>query len=182
MATIILDFDRTIFDTDRFIDHCLGKLSAFKKRTGKKHELAALANRAVLNGDLRFVPGELTRFLYPDVMPFLDAYDPSNLAILTWGNEHLQRAKVESTGIADHFGAIVYTSQPKGRAIRDLLPLPPPIVLVDDDGAQLDSVAAEVPEVVRVWMRRVEMHAAPATDCTSVRSMEELDAFLRNFR
>ncbi len=178
--TVLLDFDRTIFDTDTFIDYCFKKLPSLKDHIGEELELAALANSHILNGNLRFEPGELRQFLYPDVMAFLEKRNPQDLAILTWGNEDLQRSKVESTGIVDRFSRVVYTSELKGHAIKKLLPLPQPIVFVDDDGMQLDSVAAEVPEVMRVWMRRVLVRAAPTVDCTPVESMEELDAFLGN--
>lgn len=179
--TLILDFDRTIFDTEAFIesverrDPTLGALSASSLPRNTK------VSESVRRGDLSFKRGELTRFLYPGVIGFLKDHRSDGLILLTWGNTDLQKAKVESADIEAYFTKIMYTVEPKGVELKRSLPLPHPIIFVDDDGIQLDSVAAETPEVVRVWMRRVEMRAAPTALCMEVRSMEELDALLRNF-
>lgn len=177
--TIVLDFDRTIFDTEAFIEHFLGKHPELRRHL-EEMTLAAAANEYAQNGTLRFEKGELNRFLYSDAVPFFARCGREGLILMTWGIEALQRAKIESLDIEQYFARIVYTPDLKGIALKRLLPLPEPIVFVDDDGMQLDSVAAEVPQARRVWMKKALVRAAPTSDCAVVGSMEELGALLRN--
>lgn len=177
--TIILDFDRTIFDTEGFIEYFLNKAPKLRMHPTKE-ELYVAATEAVTTGQLSFKKGELDRFLFPDTVPFLAGRRKEDTILMTWGGEALQRAKVESLDIEKYFLRVIYTPNLKGIAMKRLLPLPQPVVFVDDDGMQLDSVAAEVPEVTCVWMRRVEVRVAPTALCMEVRSMEELDALIRN--
>ena len=69
--TYFLDFDRTLFDTDAF--------------------LASLSDDA----QQEFAPGELSKFLYPDVPEFFRMHE-GNCIVITFGTVEQQRAKIES--------------------------------------------------------------------------------------
>ena len=91
-----LDFDRTLFDTDTFKEY-LAERNADSSITGEPEEdVARTLNEAAQSGQLTFAPGELSRFLYADVAEFLRMLG-NEAVIITYGNEALQKAKVESS-------------------------------------------------------------------------------------
>ena len=90
-----LDFDRTLFDTDAFKIY-LANRDNNPRITGEPEEdVAASLNELARSGQITFAPGELTQFVYADVAEFLRMLG-NEAIIITFGNEALQKLKVEN--------------------------------------------------------------------------------------
>lgn len=91
-----LDFDRTLFDTNSFIEY-------LRTRPGTEHIFAEDTEEPIArtlgliaeSGDLSFAAGELSRFVYPDVPEFLRMLG-NEAAIVTHGNPVFQKMKITS--------------------------------------------------------------------------------------
>jgi len=90
-----IDFDRTAFDTDSFIEYLKNHPVASAFTHLPEAELAVALNESIQDKTLVFLPGELSRFLYEDAARFLRDKE-NGVMLITYGNEALQRAKVES--------------------------------------------------------------------------------------
>ncbi len=90
-----LDFDRTLFDTDTFKEY-LAERDGDASITGEPEvDVAASLNERAQSGEIAFASGELAQFLYADVAEFLRMLG-NEAVIITFGNEALQKIKVES--------------------------------------------------------------------------------------
>lgn len=150
-----LDFDKTLFDTDAFIEY-LGK---------KIHtpELANLPlderNRSVLYAYearlITFEDGELSPFVYGDVAEFL-RLAANNATIVTFGSPGLQKAKIQSALSHIPRVHVVYTlGKDKGPFVKEQLgDSGSEAVFVDDAILPLESVALSCPGVQLFEMRR----------------------------
>lgn len=130
---LYLDFDRTLFDTERF------KLSNSAEKEG-------------------FEYGELSNFLFSDVISFLVEYTKNKPEIITFARDRKwQEEKVLSSGIGQYVQSIHIVEGVKGEFLALLLeniPQSEPIWFVDDDPTQLLSVREHCPHVVCVQMAR----------------------------
>lgn len=169
--TYFLDFDRTLFDTDAFIEYLAkhSSLASFQDRIraavqGKRDatirgnvgrfELWGEIGDLYKSGELVFAQGDLVKFLYPDVVPFLNAHPQS--IIFTYGEPSLLEAKIIHTLPDFPRERIVYTAdKEKGPLMQGLTKkYPAPYVLVDDLPAQLASVESERLPISLYEMRR----------------------------
>jgi len=136
--TIFLDFDGTLFDTEKFRDFLL--------KRGNSPE------------PYKFDTEELAQFLYSDTKSFLQGAGEHNLVLVTAGDEAFQRAKIKSSGITEFFNELLFTGEEaKGEVIKEMLSKESnllPAIFVDDRVSQLESVATLCPEVQVVRMMR----------------------------
>ena len=151
--TYLLDFDRTLFDTDAYKAY-LAEQPAYREFLALPElELAAILDRDAAAGKLAYAPGELAPFLYPDALAFLNARPDAR--IVTFGNPHLQRSKVESALHALSLSEVHYTGDlRKGPYLLANFASQDGLVLVDDALAELESVAASCPAMRAIEMRR----------------------------
>ncbi len=150
-----IDFDRTAFDTDSFIEYLKTHPVAGQFSQLPEPELAVALNAAVADGTLSFAPGELSHFLYEDAGRFLRDKE-NGVMLITYGNEALQRAKVESALYGIPRISTIYTGE-----VRKGEYLAPHIgmygqspVFVDDSITELETMMDLCPGVVIYEMRR----------------------------
>jgi FMN phosphatase YigB (HAD superfamily) len=153
--TYLLDFDRTLFNTDAFIAHLEGRPEA--EQFLRERSEAAL--RAILSAFVRrkepvFAADELQSFIYPDALEFFR--NPEKKAyVLTFGYPDWQREKVERTlGEAVAVSAFYTSNVMKGTYMKDRIAAFHDPVFVDDSPAQLEDMAARCPKVRLYEMRR----------------------------
>lgn len=166
-----LDFDRTLFDTERFLSYLFAKPECAGLSKPPHKELAADLDALVRAGALSFQGGELAQFLFPDVADFIARHE---CTLVTAGPAEWQKAKVES---ALQGARVFYTGgnghTPKGPVVlRAMEGLAGPFCFADDHPVQLESVASSVP-AVRVF-EMVRYGGAGTGKYPLVRSLAEL--------
>lgn len=137
---LILDFDRTLFDTDRF-------KAVYEARLP-----------LLLSGEARFSTGELTQFVYPDVISVLRKAKEEGITVvlLTFGDPTFQKAKVLATGLHEYFDIHIFTFGEKGQALFAQLGSQIQGVFVDDLSVWADSVKKFCPNIRTVRINRSE--------------------------
>tara|TARA_R110000824_G_scaffold401771_1_gene615924 strand:+ start:578742 stop:579266 length:525 start_codon:yes stop_codon:yes gene_type:complete len=155
MGMYLIDFDRTVFDTDSFINYLKTHDAAKQFSALPELELASALNAAVQEGSLQFAPGELSKFLYEDAARFLRDKE-NGVMLITYGNADLQKAKVESALFGIPRISTMYTGE-----IRKGEYLAPHIgmygqspVFVDDSIPELEIMTINCPQVRCFEMRR----------------------------
>lgn len=151
----LLDFDRTCFDTDAFMEYLATHPHARQYAHLSGEELGRILNKDVEMGILQFAPGELSQFLYEDAARFLRDKE-NGVLLITHGNAHLQRAKVESAIYGIPRISTIYTGE-----VRKGVFLGPHIgmygsnpVFVDDVPVELELLETYAPHAVLYEMRR----------------------------
>lgn len=150
----LLDFDRTLFDTDAFKRALLVRPELAGFSPLEEMDLAAELNTRSREGRLAFAPGELAEFLYPDVRPFLEAYR-DRVRIVTFGNPDLQRIKIESALAG--LPAIEYWlthEVRKGAYLANCELGGDPHALIDDAPLELEILDASCPHIEGIEIRR----------------------------
>lgn len=151
----LLDFDRTLFDTDAFVAHVLRRADVASLHNETEEALASTLATLVARGELAFAPGELAPFVYRDVSEFLRAAG-NEAVILTFGDPALQKLKIDSALAGIPRVSALYTSdERKGAFMRERIgaygaaPL-----FVDDRAIELEDMARACPSVRLFEMRR----------------------------
>ena len=124
---IILDFDRTLFNTDNFlikIKYIFKKMGIAEKKFTtsykkikpynlKKHlKRLNLENKNILNNFNTLFKNSY-RFLYPDAIDFLKFLikKKKKIILLTYGDKNFQNNKIENSNIKKLFNKIYITSK-----------------------------------------------------------------------
>ena len=153
--TWFLDFDRTIFDTDRFIRYV--HTNHFRSHGLGEGAIGKIWNEQVESGKLKFFPGELTSFLYQDALKFFKRY-PGKCVIMTYDNLALQKAKIKSSffEVIMPEPEVLYTlQQRKGHFLENILKrFTMPYRFVDDSVDELSLVGESGMGVEIYEMRR----------------------------
>ncbi|MBP7741137.1 MAG: NAD(+)/NADH kinase [Candidatus Pacebacteria bacterium] len=165
-----IDFDRTIFDTDRFkrdvakrpplktllsqVGEIVREFFSSTKTISRRRILSRSFGTYASHGRFSFLPADLQQYLYPDVVPFLEKYG-ENCTVVTYGVRAFITAKVTTALSGYNLKNIVYTRRKKGRTIRRLCKDETgPFMFIDDAVFQLVSVQAFCPFVEVREMRR----------------------------
>ena len=173
---ILLDFDHTLFDTDRFfwvdlksafarfgvpddawemsyeaiwpLGYSLGKHLDELERRGV---IAGPEIKRTMLGTLEAAFSDLRAYLFPDVPAFLTAarHRGFDLILLSFGDPAWQDYKVRASGLAPLFCRIVYTPQQggKGELLEDLGSHYAELCAIDNNPADLDSMKARHPNL-----------------------------------
>jgi len=190
---ILLDFDHTLFDTDRFF--WVDLKSAFTRfgipddawessydaiwRSGYslvKHfdELARVS--AIRGPDLRKTMlaafdadfSDLRPYLFPDVPGFLKAARDRgfDLILLSFGDTAWQSYKVQASGITPLFQRIVYTAKPHGKAemVDEIGSRYRALYAIDNNPADLDAMKARNSDLQTHLICRVETLSPEESD------------------
>ena len=190
---ILLDFDHTLFDTDRFF--WVDLKSAFTRfgvpddaweksyeaiwpsgYSLAKHleELARLgtiadpsAAKAMLE-TLESAFSDLRSYLFPDVLGFLNAarHRGFDLILLSFGNPAWQSYKVQASGLTPYFTQIVYTPNEKGKAavLDELGPPYAELHVIDNNPTELDAMKVRHPRLQTHLICRVELSVLEGQD------------------
>jgi FMN phosphatase YigB (HAD superfamily) len=205
-AAYFLDFDHTLFNTDEFFH--VDVRDAFLRLginprdweqsyaaiwptgyTLEKHaeEVFRRSGAPVplekMKGILRDSFSDLTRYLFPDVLPFLQAArkNGARLYLLSFGHEEWQRYKASAAHLDGYFDDILFTPFEGGKAKRiqdEAKRVARRVVVVDNNPTELDLVKDLAPEVQTYCMNRVPDHLRFPTDDLSRRRFLEARRYL----
>ena len=168
---ILLDFDHTLFDTDRFfwvdLKSAFARFGVPDEAWESSYEaiwpsgyslvkhLDGLAGLGAIRGpDIRKAMlaafdadfSDLRRYLFPDVPGFLKAARERgfDLILLSFGDPAWQSYKVQASRIAPLFGEIVYTAKQHGKAepAEDFGKHYMALHVIDNNPADLDAMKA----------------------------------------
>jgi phosphoglycolate phosphatase-like HAD superfamily hydrolase len=191
-SAFILDFDHTLFDTDRFfwvdlraafarwaIDaaqweasyaevwptgYSLEKHLDVLARKGGVTDAAVAAMRRTLDESF----GDLRAYLFADVEPFLDRLRAEQIPcfLVSFGDPTWQSTKVTRAGLVPFFREIFFTGrvQSKAEVVESLAGRFPQLTVVDNDPRELDLIKACRPQVETLWMTRVPSDALTGGD------------------
>ncbi len=185
---ILLDFDHTLFDTDRFfwvdLKSAFARFGILDDAWEKSYEriwpsgyslvkhldellrtgaIAGPESRMTMLAALDAAFSDLRPYLFPDVLAFLEAahHRGFDLILLSFGDPAWQSYKVRASGLTPHFWKIVYTAKQEGKAelLDDLVPRYGELHAVDNNPADLDSMKARHPNLQTHLVCRVEPSA-----------------------
>jgi len=182
---ILLDFDHTLFDTDRFF--WVDLKSAFArfgvpddaweksyeaiwpsgyslvKHLDELERLGAIGDheiRRTMLATLEAAFSDLRIYLFPDVPAFLEAARQRgfDLILLSFGDPAWQSYKVRASGLAPLFQKIVYTAKQggKGELLDELGSSYAELRAIDNNPADLDSMKARHPNLLTHLICRVK--------------------------
>ncbi len=108
----------------------------------------AEAARARFDGVLRTTE----RYLYPEAKELLEALGrhEADIDLMTFGNAEWQRAKVEHSGLAGMFDAVLYAEKDKKEFVRGVGEGQDKVVIVNDNGKEMEEMMAAAPEYTYV--------------------------------
>lgn len=182
---ILLDFDHTLFDTDRFfwvdLKSAFARFGIPDDAWEKSYEaiwpsgyslqkhLEALSRLGAIASDpvasamqetLERTFSDLHPYLFPDVVEFLNAarHRGFELILLSFGDPAWQSYKVRASGLIPYFTQIVYTPNEKGKAgmLDTLASAYAELYAVDNNPADLDAMKASIPRLQTYLICRVE--------------------------
>ncbi len=194
---ILLDFDHTLFDTDRFF--WVDLRSAFArfgvpddaweksyetiwpsgyslaKHLDELNRLGAISGPITGGAMLAALDSafsDLSHYLFPDVLRFLNVarHRGFDLILLSFGDPAWQSYKVRASGLLPYFQDVIYTTKQEGKAalLDDLGLRYGELHAIDNNPAELDAMKVRDPELHTHLICRVEPSALEEAN-TSVR-------------
>ena len=151
---LFLDFDRTLFDTEKFYAWL-----------GSDRHAGILA---LMNGT-REAP-DFSRFLYPDTLPFLSSIRGEyRLVLLSYAqNTTLQRRKIRGAGMTPFFDDILITTKDKAEEAEAYIARFHQSgwihVFVDDDPLNIDHMKKQIPSLCVVQIKREKTNDLASQD------------------
>lgn len=129
---IYLDFDGTLFNTDKFYQDYLVILNKYnissfeidemKKElfTNRKFNLDILTDYIISKYNIKNLKQEVeslynNSYVFEDVIPFLEKYKNYNLILLTLGDIDYQNRKIEGSKLSKYFQDIIITDVDKSQ-------------------------------------------------------------------
>lgn len=177
-----LDFDHTLFDTDKFFhidvrerflalgiditlwertyeEVCLSgytlekHIETISASSGQQFPLQEM--RGIIQNEF----SNLEHYLFPDVVPFLQSFDETqaHLAILSFGNPEWQKYKIEASHIAQYFQFLFFTERGNSKrgVVADHVNTYRDIIVIDNHPQELDVIKDCNPNTRTFWMNRV---------------------------
>lgn len=149
-----LDFDRTLFDTDAFIDYLKTRSDTCALSYGDEMTLAGELNMLAEKEELHFADAELETFIYGDVREFLRSAG-NEATIITYGNPALQKLKIANALRGIPRLSVFYTGDTrKGAYLTSRLAFYGESLLVDDTVAELEVAEQLCPNLRLFRMNR----------------------------
>ena len=199
---VLLDFDHTLFDTDRFfwvdvkkafarfgideraweeayeavwpmgysLEKHLASLTRLETRDWRRETTSFRLQSPVpgLQSALRDTFSDLSGYLYPDVVPFLEEARRRgfDLYLLSFGDPSWQGYKVRASGIAPYFKEVFYTKreQTKAETVGGIGDRYDVIYAIDNDPRELDLMKVCYPQLLTHLISRVPPEAVEAGD------------------
>lgn len=188
----LLDFDHTLFDTDRFfwvdvraafariaIDSEVWEESYARVWPSgyslEKHLDHLARGGQVTSADLATIQRvfrecfvDLRPYRFADVEPFLKRLQAERVPcfLLSFGDAAWQAYKVHGTRMAEFFQEVFYTRQEQAKAdvVATLNGRFGRLTVVDNDPRELDLIKARYPRVETFWITRVPPEALGSSD------------------
>lgn len=128
--TVVFDLDDTLIDTVRF-----------------KRDLEI--------EDADTVIPRMSDYVFPGAEAMLGRLREEgwSLVLLTYGEEVWQERKVRHTGLADRFDRLIFTHEAKVALAPELRSFARPLVMVNDNGEEIDALKEVLPEAEMVAMQ-----------------------------
>jgi phosphoglycolate phosphatase-like HAD superfamily hydrolase len=190
---ILLDFDHTLFDTDRFfwvdLRRALARFGIPDDAWEKSYEaiwssgyslakhleelarLGAVADPSAakaMREALESAFSDLRPYLFPDVLEFLDTarHRGFELILLSFGDPAWQSYKVRASGLTPYFTQIAYTAKEAGKAAlcAERALRYRELYAIDNNPADLDAMKASTPRLQTYLICRVEPSALEGAD------------------
>lgn len=129
---IYIDFDGTLFNTDKFYQDYLVILNKYnissfeiekmKKElfTNRRFNIDILTDYIISKYNIKNLKQEVeslynNSYVFEDVIPFLEKYKNYNLILLTLGDIDYQNRKIESSNLSKYFQDIIITDGDKSQ-------------------------------------------------------------------
>ena len=156
---IYIDFDRTLFDTNTFIqdlkeivlkyDLSWEILKSYEKDNGFNiiEQLHLMEKDYIVDKeiyrDIDIILEKTINYLYIDTLPFLKEVKKrkNNLIMLTKGNYEFQFMKIKNTHILDYFDDVIVTLKKKGDLKIDY----EKSIFIDDNEEEIGSILKNNP-------------------------------------
>lgn len=181
---IFIDFDDVIFNTQRFRIDFQNIFSPFgvtedifsknyynyppnkksfpvktyilEKHLAKISRTIALV-RPILEKNIQIFLQDTRRYVFPDAEPFLQKFSPSELLLISYGNDDFQRKKIKNTQLGKYFSVIKISSVKKS---QDICPWMKNSkgnnFFLDDRVHYLEEVKRCLPEITTILICRPE--------------------------
>ncbi len=167
---VYVDFDRTLFDCDKFLDDLYTLIKKYNiskelfkdcqnqcKRKGfNPHSILNLVKEKENFDDKLFLEidnliSNTSNYLYSDTIPFLEYLKSLNyeVIILTKGNSNYQREKIFNAHIDNYYSKLIVTMKHKGKLNLDY----ENSIFVDDNPLEIQSIMKEKPKLIIRIMR-----------------------------
>ncbi len=151
-----LDFDRTLFDTDKFVQY-LNTRNDTKEilKQCEYEDIAKTITPFIKSGEVTFAPGELSKFVYSDVPEFLRMTGNESI-VVTYGVAMFQKAKVNSALFGIPRVSVRYTGEvQKGPFLSKHTQLyPGKKLFVDDKPSVLENISEHCTDIELYEIRR----------------------------
>ncbi len=195
---IAFDFDRTLFDTERFkiaLANSLNKFGispkiwqqTYEKSIPKnliKYQIYRPKKHAKIIQKLTGVPAEKildafhkviknsSHLIYQETKPVLKFFKNKNFAIylVSFGNCAHQKEKINHSGIANFFEKITVSTRPKAS-----IKFPDKTIVVDDNILEIKNLRKKYRNKIRlVWLNRENKPAHPPRSVTVIKNLKSL--------
>lgn len=179
---IFIDFDDVIFNTKEFKNDLAAVFSSFgisrkayedsyfdpcDKHSVKIHNINDQIERLkekysfeenVLRESLNKFIQNAEKYVFKDVVSFVELHKNEELCMLSFGNKDFQERKIKSSKIQKHISSIIITDKTKAEALADALKNTnaEPIFFIDDRTEQIEDVKKKFPQIVTIFMKRPE--------------------------
>ncbi|MFH1781417.1 MAG: hypothetical protein ABH835_02275 [Patescibacteria group bacterium] len=175
MPKIIIDFDYTLFDADKFKDALYKAVEPFMIEKSRKswdqskdeiqyklafydykEHLKKIVDKENLKDAEKAVEKVIKKsdkFLYDDALDFFKKYKKYEIYIVSFGVDGFQKNKIAATGL-DKKAKVIITRGEKVKHFKKIIKGTGPAVFIDDKGSEIDMIKEEYPKVVCYWMRR----------------------------
>ena len=168
---IYVDFDRTLFDCDKFLEDLYTIINKYNiskelfrecqnqcKRKGFNpyNILSILKEKQNFNDnlfhDIDRLIGNTGNYLYSDTVPFLEYLKRNNyeIIIITKGNSDYQREKIFNAHLDSYYNKLIVTMKHKGYLKLDY----ENGIFIDDNPIEIQSIMKKNPKMI-IRMQRV---------------------------
>ncbi|HSD12144.1 MAG TPA: HAD hydrolase-like protein [Patescibacteria group bacterium] len=168
---IVFDLDYTLLDTVKFKEALVAATGVDEKAYEEAYADAVARNGGLFEPGVLFAElkgrGLLTeegaadararfdevlttteRYLYPHAKELVEALGKheADIDLMTFGNADWQRAKVEHSGLARMFDAVLYAEKDKKEFVRGVGEGQDKVIIVNDNGKEMQEMMSAAPE------------------------------------
>ncbi len=175
---IFIDFDDVLFNTkdfkkdliNIFIDNGVSEQQFIEEsywdgRYNLKEQIISLEQKYKIDGqklrkELKYFFEDLSKYVFKDVLPFVQKFKKENLFVISYGDKKIQTEKIRQAGIASYFQEIIITHN-KVEAINKILNERKNIVkeklyFLDDRTQYIMEVKKSLPKIITILITRPE--------------------------
>ena len=160
---IYIDFDRTLFDCDKFLEEFYTIISKYNISNSEFKECQSQSRKHGFNPyiilrnlekkisfdeevyhDIDKLINSTSKYLYADAIPFLDYLKKNDykIIILTKGNSDFQREKIFNAHIDKYYDKLIVTMRHKGLLFLNYIKS----VFIDDNPREIESLLTRRPK------------------------------------